>query len=240
MNYNSFLPTLYRGFYSELAAVKGEITTETDDESPGAAVQARLLEALERQELLAGRRGGEPGARMYKEAQYIMAALADEILLNMEWAGRSEWKSHLLEQKIFGSHVAGEELFKRVDALLEERDPVLKELAFIYFMAISQGFRGKYRGRGKAESLDQYRTRLYAFIFSKKPIPLKNLDCLFPDSYAYTLSEGKGYSLPYFKYWIILIVVLIVGLSASSHFLWGQVTLDLEKVLQKLTRTEYS
>ena len=77
-----------------------------------------------------------------------MAALADEIFLYLDWPGREAWRANLLEFKLFQSYRAGEEIFRRIEALLRTRDPADSELAKIYLMAIALGFRGQPRGRG--------------------------------------------------------------------------------------------
>jgi hypothetical protein len=70
----------------------------------------RLQTLLEMQALEAGRRGGEYGVLYYKEAQYVMAALADEIFLTLDWTGRDTWRSDLLETRLFGTYDAGEKV----------------------------------------------------------------------------------------------------------------------------------
>ena len=48
------------------------------------AVRQRLMNVLERQENAAEKIGGEHSLQLYKLAQYVMAALADEVLLNLD------------------------------------------------------------------------------------------------------------------------------------------------------------
>src|SRR5580658_64213 len=83
-------------------------------------VWQQLVSLLERQSLEAGQ-GGAFAYEVYREAQYVMAALADEIFLHLDWEGRSRWT--LLESELFHSHAAGEVFFQRVEDLLRQRDP---------------------------------------------------------------------------------------------------------------------
>lgn len=91
------------------------------------AVARELQALLERDALEAARLGGGYGAGLYREAQYLMAALADEMFLSeLEWQDRDAWQRMLLEHRLFNSSVAGERIFRRIDQVLAERDPVLK------------------------------------------------------------------------------------------------------------------
>ena len=197
-------------------------------------VSLTLLSILEEQALEAGRRGGEYGVSFYKEAQYIMAALADEIFLNMDWEGREAWKSGLLEFKLFGTHVAGELFFQKLDKLLTDRDPAFVEIAALYLQVLSLGFRGKFRDMDDEGKLDYYRRQLFSFIFHKNP-DLLNMDrLLYPEAYAHTLAEGEGKKLPYAKRWIIVLVLLVFAFLVASHAIWAHVTEDLKQVIQQL------
>src|SRR5215217_502558 len=93
----------------------------------------------------------------YFEAQYVMAAFADEVFIHLEWEGRRAWTSNLLETALFQTHVAGETFFDKLDQLLRERDPAQKSLAGVYFAALSLGFRGKYHGLNDHGKLRRYR-----------------------------------------------------------------------------------
>ncbi len=62
----------------------------------------------------------------YFEAQYVMAAFADDVFIHLDWEGRRAWTSNLLEATLFQSHVAGEMFFEKLDRLLRDRDPADK------------------------------------------------------------------------------------------------------------------
>ena len=46
------------------------------------------------------RTGGEYASALYRRAQYVMAALADETFLYLDWPGRDAWRANLLEFKL--------------------------------------------------------------------------------------------------------------------------------------------
>jgi len=208
---------------------------EVSSEEEGAKTVSRaLLSLLEEQALQAGRRGGEYGVSFYKEAQYIMAALADETFLNMDWGGREAWKSALLEFKLFGTHVAGELFFQKLDTLLADRDPALVEIAALYLQALSLGFRGKFRDIDDEGKVDYYRRQLFAFIFHKNPDLLNQDRLLYSEAYAHTLAEGEGKKLPYVKRWIMVMVVLVLAFFIASHVLWAHAIENLKQIIQQI------
>ena len=248
---NSFLQNQFYEFYSELIRQKRMIQSYTEspppeeileteeEETPSEkkephTVHLRLLSLLEEQALEAGRRGGEYGVSFYKEAQYVMAALADEIFLNMDWEGKETWKANLLEFRLFGTHVAGELLFQKLDKLLSDRDPAFIGMAAVYLQALSLGFRGKFRDRDDGGRLDYYRSQLFSFIFHKNPDLLHESKRIFPEAYDHTLSEGSGKKLPYVRNWVMMIILLIILFLGISHGIWIHLTGDLSQIIQQV------
>jgi type VI secretion system protein ImpK len=206
----------------------------SSEEESAKTVSRELLSLLEEQALEAGRRGGEYGVSFYKEAQYIMAALADETFLNMEWIGKEAWKSGLLEFKLFGTHVAGELFFQKLDRLLADRDPALVEMAALYLQALSLGFRGKFRDIDDGGKVDYYRRQLFSFIFHKNPDLFNQDRLLYSEAYAHTLAEEEGKKLPYVKRWMMAVAFLVLAFFIVSHLLWSHVTEDLKQIIQQI------
>ncbi|HEV3470590.1 MAG TPA: DotU family type IV/VI secretion system protein [Pyrinomonadaceae bacterium] len=200
-------------------------------------VWQRLLSLFERQEAHAWRYGGTYGAEFYKEAQYVMVALADEIFLNTEWEGRRFWVSNLLETKIFRSHAAGELFFQKLDRLLADRDPVYRDLGAVYLMALSLGFRGKYRGgHGDSERLVGYRRQLFNFVFRRDPGLEDDTRRLFPETYYHTLREETRRRLPNPRAWVILLCAVLLAYVAITHGLWVNLTGRLAEANDRITR----
>ncbi len=242
---DAFLQESFREFYADVARLKRAVLADPwgigarrdagadAGELEGTAastVSQRLHELLERQAREAGRRGGEPGAAFYREAQYVMAALADEVFLNMDWAGKEAWESNLLETRLFGSHMAGELFFVRLDELLKDRDAVYRDVAAVYLMALCLGFEGKYRGTRSREELDDRRRRLFAFVFKRQPSLLKGERRLFPQAYEHTVQEKSAVRLPHTGRWMAALAVVSLFYLLVSHGLWRDVTLPLREV----------
>ncbi len=197
-------------------------------------VNQKLLTVLQRQALEASRRGGEYGSIYYKEAQYIMAALGDEIFLHLNWPGQEEWKSLLLEYKLFGTHSAGELFFHKIDTLLSERDASFNEIALLYLSALGLGFQGKFRGSDDSEELKRYRQKLYAFVNHQDPRLDLTSKALFPEAYRHTLEEGTPRKLPYVKKWATILGLITLFFLVTSHILWINLSEELEVIVQKI------
>lgn len=200
-------------------------------------VWQRLLTLFERQSVNAWRYGGTYGSEFYKEAQYVMVALADEIFLHTEWEGKRAWVSNLLESKIFQTHVAGELFFQKLERLLYDRDPVHRDLAAVYLMALSLGFRGKYRGMDDRGQITRYRQQLYSFIFRREPDLDSELKHIFPEAYFHTLREETKKRLPHPRLWIGVLCFVILVYLAATHLLWNDLTARIDKINDRIATT---
>jgi type VI secretion system protein ImpK len=196
----SFLLTAFREFYAEMSRLRRHIQADPWPAGAGGAegdarpdaprlLSARLAAVVERQALEAVRTGGEVAAALYREAQYVMAAVGDETFLHLDWWGRAAWQSHLLEDRLFGTQVAGERVFQRIDELLRDRDAARRDLAAVYLMALSLGFQGRYRGTASLARVEAYRRELFAFVFRRHPSLARGERRLFPQAYENTLRD---------------------------------------------------
>ncbi len=201
-------------------------------------VWQRLLSLFERQEAHAWRYGGTYGFEFYKKAQYVMVALADEIFLHtFEWEGRRVWVSHLLETKIFGKEMAGDLFFEDLERLLRDRDPVYRDLAAVYLMALSLGFKGKYRGVDDRGALAEYRRQLFSFVFRYEPGLKGESRHLFPETYSHTQREEEKRRLPNPRAWLILLGFVVLAYVLLTHGLWLKLTTPLGEANERIERT---
>lgn len=97
--------------------------------------------------------------RLYEKAQYPLVALADEVALNAEWKGREQWEEELLEQRYFGTSIAGEDFFRRLKEVAPDQD----QLAEVYFLCLALGFKGRYRNR------PEERREMQQLLYSRLP-----------------------------------------------------------------------
>jgi type VI secretion system protein ImpK len=202
-----------------------------------ATIWQALLGLLNRQEAEVRRTGGEYASAIYRRAQYVMAALADEIFLYLDWPGREAWRANLLEFKLFQSYRAGEEIFRRIEALLRTRDPADSELAKIYLMAIALGFRGELRGPEGQARVDVYRRELYTFLTNRDPGTPREPQSLFPEAYQNNVeASGAGRRLSAARRWLLAGLLLALVWILASHFVWLGLIKDLSPLVDEINQ----
>lgn len=237
----------FREFHSELLRVRyalsmgGRLAERGEDtldvgELAG-RVHHRLRTLLERQAADALRRGGGYGAELYREAQYLMAALADEVLLHrLDWDGRDLWTDHLLENALFGTQVAGEKVFDRLEVILGEGGRIHPDLASIYLATLSLGFRGRLWRPADARELRGYRQGLARAIARYDPdLTRHEKGHLFPGAYAATLTEGRAVRLPHVRPWLMALAGLVIAFLMVTHVVWQMRTSDIDRVSAYVT-----
>jgi type VI secretion system protein ImpK len=217
----------FQDFYSEVIRMRRlavNLGSADPVEAQCQSILTRLSDLLERQSLFAGRSAGEIGFGLYCELQYVMAALADETFLQLEWPGREYWSRHLLETRLFDSHNAGEEFFTRMDRLLDQPERSYTDIYSVYLMALALGFRGKYWGVDDDGRIEQYRQRLFVRIYRRRPELFSGHSQLFPESYRYTLSESMAVKLPSPNRWFLALAAAIVIWLVGASLLWHGMT----------------
>jgi type VI secretion system protein ImpK len=246
----SFVLKFFEAFYytllKEKERIQGDGSTGSDSasslhdgESPvsiAKEILEHLYQLLTQQAVEASRFGGEFAANYYKEAQYIMASLADEVFLNIEWAGRSYWEDNLLESKIFGTHDAGDLFFSNLDDFLQTRDPLRKDIAELYLLALGLGFQGKYRGIDDQGKIDAYKQALYVFINHRESHLFKEGERLFSESYNYTLDTGGIKLIEDTRVWMGIFSGVFLVLLFASFLVWYHATADIKSTLADIFR----
>ncbi len=221
----SYLLGRFRAYYAELNRTKHEAFRGGTPNADGVeepldtahAASRRLQHVLEQFALDAAVETGEYGAERFREAQYVLAALTDEIFLHTDWPGRESWLSTMLERGLFGTQIAGEELFRRIDALLAVRTGAAVDLATVYYMALGLGFEGRYRGTD-GSVLGGYRLRLFRFIYRREAGMAG--EPLVPQTYAHTLRGAVAPRLPLVRRWAIVLAVTVTVYLIASQIIW--------------------
>lgn len=249
----SFVSEFFQDFYYEVLrqqerVLSGNWRLHSVDLGPvesqeDMAVENMLLHLegiLQAQSLQANQEGGSFGVACYCEAQYIMAVLADEIFLNLPWEGKGHWESHLLEERIFKTHIAGEKFFESLEGFLKERNPLKNEIGILYLTCLGLGFRGKYRGRDEGDIIANYKKQLFHFIYRHPPQLFKSTPLLFSQPYDHTLEGDASRGLSRMKKWRRFFALTISVYVVLSYVSWSHVTYNLSRltvsVLQKLEK----
>ncbi|MDR0624914.1 MAG: DotU family type IV/VI secretion system protein [Holosporales bacterium] len=163
----------------------------------------------------------------FREVQYAMVALADEVFLGINWKGRSLWQNLLLEGQVFHSQSSGETIFSRIELILSRYDQAKTSLARIYLFILTLGFKGKYNDFKDAAIINSYKKRLYTFIYGiNASIERYGKQKIAQQCYDYTVSTLKPGTLPDIKFWTKLFIFVIGFYAFISYMLWYNIARD--------------
>ncbi len=241
MNRPDFLMELFRTFYLEVVDLKrdlmdqpgAEISELSPTEEPESeaqllpAVHRRLVTLLRQQAQDVERTRTVSEIEAYQEAQYVMAAMTDEILLlELEWPGNDGWENYLLEMALFRTQSSGTVFFEKLDHLLENRDgdELAASLAGVFLFAMRLGFQGQYRGDAGKPVLRNYRQKIYQLLGNRRhdqQVPL------FEEAYRAVVNPSIAERLAPLGKWWKLSFWLIVGYVASASLMWQWLVQDL-------------
>jgi type VI secretion system protein ImpK len=240
----TFIVECFEEFYSQVLKNKEFVLTRPwkgsqggDEASPNATAEfilSKLQTLLEEQSVTASYGGNSFTENYYAEAQFIMVALADEVFLNLDWTGKPYWEANLLEQRLYDSHSAGQVFFEKLDALLQNKDPVRIDLAVLYLNALGLGFRGKYRHFDDEGALKSYRNRLFIFINRREPYLFQQKIHLFPDAYSHTLEGSVAKELSSFRNWYFVFAGIALVYLLTSYIIWYSATADIGRIVNKI------
>lgn len=250
-----FFEEYYQLLLFHLNRVNAEFSTPESaaDHIPGDADSAKaealqlilneLYETLQRQAMIAAQKGGEFAVTYYKEAQYAMAALTDELFLNLPgFTGKQYWSENLIESRLYGTHDSGERLFDYIAQFLRDRDATRKDIAEIYLLVLGVGFKGKFRGMPDQRQLDFFRRELYIFINHEDPQLYSGTDRLFSQAYTHTLDDGVPERFQDVKFWTGAFASVFGALLLISFIMWSSATSDVEEmsetIIQNSTRNK--
>jgi len=174
------------------------------------------------------------------ELRYLMAALADELLLSRDWPGRSRFTETLIETRLFGSSVAGDVIFERIDAQLAGKADVSPAMAPLYLFAISVGFEGRHRGLKADDALQPLKDALFELIYRREAqLGAKRADqidagdrVLSPQAYRYPLSNIVPVRFFRFSRGVLAFIGTMLLLVALSQVAWRWTTAPVRKALE--------
>lgn len=168
------------------------------------------------------------------EALYAMCALADEAFLTLQWEGRDFWAAHLLESAFFNTHISGEEIFRRIDLILEEGNAIYADLGEIYLKMLALGYSGKYMG-DLSNKIYEYRDRLYQYILHSDHTAEIVNDRLFDEEYANIMASVNRQLLPDPHVWNRMIAMYLVCFTIIGIILWN---INIHPIFSKVSEIE--
>lgn len=221
----------FMAFHAELVAFMRTLDAQAEPEQVRTQLCA-LIQGLAQD--LDGRRAQDNG----HEARYLMAALADEVLIATPWAHRERWIDFLLEEQLFGTRDAGDTVFARIDELLLARDPDRIPLARPYLYALALGFRGRFSGTEEdLRELGRRRTALFKLANSRDPDPAFGNRAdplehglgarLMSSPYEHTIASAAPVMLPNPNRWRLIFCCAVGALLLASLAIWVVQTSEL-------------
>jgi type VI secretion system protein ImpK len=128
---------------------------------------------------------GKP-AESVEQAKYALAAFIDETVINSENNCRETWIADPLATSFFNDSLAGENFFKRLEALLPDLKRNL-EVVEVFYFCLALGFQGRYRLSGP-EVLPNVVRNLLKRVESLKGAPAKAVS---PAAYVHPGVKGR-------------------------------------------------
>ena len=117
--------------------------------------------------------------------QFALVALIDDLLISKDWSGKSAWSEELIELKLFATRSAGDVFYDNCNRILNNRATKYRELAYVYYLCLVAGFRGKLFQSSNYETLETLKNDLYKFYFEgNKSQGLSETKSLLPNSRA--------------------------------------------------------
>lgn len=198
-------------------------------------IQRDLKECLNRQKAYFAQTTGGVNQHIFQEALYVMTALADEIFLNYPFRGAEQWRLSLLEGQLFETQIAGELVFRRIDAVLESQDLYRFDLAQVYLMALSLGFLGKFHGYAQNSEIDLYKKRLYSMLYHES-VHLFNPQHvhLMPQCHQHTLVGAPSRGLSDLKTWGKYAAFFVMGYLLIAKLVWSIMTHGMHHDIQSI------
>jgi type VI secretion system protein ImpK len=225
----------FRVFYAELcrvrvAALSCKDATRTDI----AELSERLVQVIELQSLESQRLMGLGGQSLETRARFLKAALADEVMLHLEWSGRALWRDQLIEARLFRTSRAGDQVVDDIEALLSRREGPDRASALLLLHALSLGFQGRLRGRPDATAeLQGYRTGLFRLVYQRDPNLELSAPLISSAAYDHTLTQRPVTRLPRLSRRGVYFTLVMVALLLISQGLWLWQTWPLRRALDQ-------
>ncbi|HET9184018.1 MAG TPA: hypothetical protein VFP59_17960 [Candidatus Angelobacter sp.] len=220
---DGFLLSRFEAFYQDLVRLKRELAAPTPvSTSQARFAQQELAALLRKQETEVERICSLLGTEMYRQAQRVMACLADEILGSLPGGGWTSLEAELFYGKSPGGFSPGGQCLNRLEQLLQQGDPVYRELATVYYYAIALA---------RKPAIAHYLEPVSRMIATSDSAPQ-----LFAQSYAHTLAESKVTLLPSAKKWLVLLGAIVLAWSVLSWALWMQVSAPVKTHIHEIRR----
>jgi type VI secretion system protein ImpK len=227
-----FLLTRFERFYQEMVECRSQlgghfaharVSLQPND------VHGRLLSLLLEQEEQVSHSGTLLGVEMYRQAQRVMACLADEIFSASSLPAGTSWRSLEIElfaaDKRYGLAPDGP-CMKKLELLLQQDDPAYRELAEVYFYALALA--------GDEQHARQSYWRPLVEVIGGANGKVTEGGRVFGQNYAHTLAENRVATLPSAERWWLALALIVLAWLSVSWVLWTQLTNPIHRELRRI------
>jgi len=154
--------------------------------------------------------------------RYVATALADEVLVNLDWLGKDRWVDFLLEDYFFGSTVAGDRVFTNIDRLLNAQNPASSMSCFLYLGLLGLGFEGRYRGSNDGGLIANYKKELFQAVYQRSPSSAVVGKTIIDQPYLHTArrliqARDTASNWPFWFIGLMSVGAIILGALAWSY-----------------------
>ncbi|MGK4008196.1 DotU/TssL family secretion system protein [Sorangium sp. So ce1036] len=236
---STLLLDAFHDFYAQVVSQREEVTRPHGGRAPSVErVRQRLADFLSAQheglDRKLGRKLANHERQLYEEAQYVMTAMADEVLLQAEWDGRHAWAERPLEAHVFHTCNSGESIFHKLEDVLDERDPAPSALLLVYLAALALGFQGKFRALGQHDAPEEYRQRLALHLQRVDPALSRALTQLCPQAHAHTAGGSPRSRLPSLRAGVLPLAAVVICLVLAAQVVWAFRVADVVEALDRI------
>lgn len=221
-------------YYKKISSAKKDLSQEEVDN-----ISTSLTGFLQEQEKTIASDTNKFVYNIYKQLQYIMIGFADEIFLDLQWSFKDYWSEHLLESKMFNSHIAGEKIFKDIDDILKNKDNQ-NLLLPIYIIILSLGFVGKFRTKTnnskEPQQLTEYKHKLFELLYKHHD----HSGILFPQTRAHNMSSKNILPTNTVMIWSGILLGTFVCYCAVSYLVWYTQTREIYNIVQNIINMKMS
>ncbi|MCE9687193.1 type VI secretion system protein TssL, long form [Shewanella sp. AS16] len=173
-------------------------------------------------------RAKQIGSELIERARYCMCCFIDEVVLNTNWGGNSDWATESLLSTFHNETFGGEYFFTLLEsAILAPRDNLM--LLELQYLCLSLGFVGKMRVEDHGyEKLETIKDRAYKAIRSQRGEPSRELS----PGWRSDVKEVNRLESR-FPLWVLCSFIGVVLLGAYMYFNY-QINLQSDQINREL------
>ncbi len=170
---------------------------------------------------------------VFMNARFPVVAYVDELLLCLNWPGKSEWQKNPLQRIHFGTTNAGAEFYDRLNTLNKFGPD--RDVREVYALCLGLGFRGKYFRGEDRKAYEEVKAFNLGLLLPDEA--QKNIDSatLFPFAYkGHADKKESSFKARISIYPVIIGVPLavITAMVFTYHFYIGSVLTQIYELIK--------